>query len=93
MAEASGGGAPSDIQVPPDIDGMSFEAALTELRGIVERLEQGETKLDEAIQAYERGARLKAHCEKKLKEAEAKIEKIRVGQDGVPSGREALDVE
>jgi exodeoxyribonuclease VII small subunit len=87
MAEASGGAAPSDI------DNMSFEAALTELRGIVERLEQGETKLDEAIQAYERGARLKAHCEKKLKEAEAKIEKIRVGQDGVPDGSEALDVD
>lgn len=85
MAGGSGGTA------PPDIDSMSFEDALTELRGIVERLEQGETKLDEAIQAYERGARLKVHCERKLKEAESKIEQIRVGQDGT-LGTQPLDV-
>ena len=76
MAEASGGALPSDIEH------LSFEDALAELRGIVERLEQGETKLDEAIQAYERGAHLKRHCEQKLKEAEAKIEKIRVSGSG-----------
>ena len=57
---------------------MTFEDALAELKQIVERLEKGEGKLDEAIQAYERGAQLKRHCEQKLKEAEAKIEKIRV---------------
>lgn len=87
MADDSGSGASSDIE------SLSFEQALSELRGIVESLEQGETKLDEAISAYERGARLKAHCEKKLKEAEAKIEQIRVGQDGTPTGTQPLDVE
>lgn len=87
MAEASGG------EAPPDIDNLSFEDALAELRRIVERLEQGETKLDEAIQAYERGAKLKAHCEKKLREAEAKIEQVRLGQDGKPSGTQPLDVD
>lgn len=87
MAEASGGASPSDIEH------LSFEDALAELRGIVERLEQGETKLDEAIQAYERGAKLKAHCEKKLREAETRIEQIRLGQDGTPTGTQALDVD
>jgi exodeoxyribonuclease VII small subunit len=71
---------------------MSFEDALAELRQIVERLEKGEGKLDEAITAYERGARLKQHCEAKLKEAEAKIEKIRLSENGSAT-TEPLDVE
>jgi len=88
MAEDSGGSGSAT-----DIAELSFEDALAELRGIVERLEQGETKLDEAIRAYERGAGLKAHCERKLKEAEARIEQIRLGQDGAPAGTQALDVD
>jgi exodeoxyribonuclease VII small subunit len=67
-----------------DVASLSFEQALEELKAIVGRLESGEGKLDEAIDAYERGAQLKAHCEKKLREAQAKIEKIGVGADGEP---------
>ena len=52
-----------------DIAKMSFEDALEELEGIVRTLEGGKGKLEEAIGAYERGAQLKAHCEKKLKAA------------------------
>lgn len=90
MAEQSSqSGGPS---TPADVEQMSFEEALAELKQIVERLEQGEGRLDEAITAYERGAQLKKHCEKKLKEAEAKIEKIRVGGSGEVS-TEPLDVE
>ena len=36
----------------------------------------------DAIKSYERGAALKAHCEKKLAEASARIEKIALGADG-----------
>ena len=82
---------------PSDIKQMSFEDALAELKQIVERLEKGEGRLDEAIAAYERGAQLKQHCEHKLKEAEAKIEKIRVSGSGSGAGGEVstepLDVE
>ncbi len=70
--------------VPAEVARMSFEEALEELRQIVGRLEAGEGKLDEAISAYERGAQLKAHCEAKLREAQAKIEKIALGADGTP---------
>lgn len=65
-----------------DIAGLSFEEALAELEAIVQRLEAGEGKLDEAIDAYERGAALKRHCEAKLREAQARIEKIVVAEDG-----------
>lgn len=75
-----------------DIKKMSFEEALEELKAIVERLEQGEGKLDDAISAYDRGAQLKRHCEDKLREAKAKIEKISLGPDGEPAS-EPFDVD
>lgn len=61
---------------------LSFEDALVELEGIVRNLETGNTKLEDSITAYERGTELKKHCEKKLKDAQAKIEKITIGKDG-----------
>ena len=66
----------------PDIAKMSFEEALEELKEIVSTLESGEGRLDEAIEAYERGAALKRHCEAKLREAQEKIEKISLGPGG-----------
>jgi len=68
--------------LPPDIAALSFEDALSELDSIVRKLETGSTKLDDAIGAYERGALLKRHCEAKLKEAQAKVDKIVLGGDG-----------
>lgn len=75
------------------IEQLSFEAALAELESIVERLEQGKVDLEESIAIYERGEKLKAHCEQLLKSAEARIEKITLKSDGTPSGTEPLDVE
>jgi exodeoxyribonuclease VII small subunit len=66
----------------PDIKKMSFEDALIELEDIVENLEQGTNKLDDAINAYERGTLLKKHCETKLNEAKARVEKITSNSDG-----------
>lgn len=58
------------------IDKMSFEAALAELETIVSQLERGDVELEKSITIYERGAKLKAHCEAKLKAAELKVEQI-----------------
>jgi exodeoxyribonuclease VII small subunit len=65
-----------------DIKTMSFEQALAELEKIVERLESGDSKLDDAISSYERGAALKLHCETKLREAQDKVERIKLAADG-----------
>ena len=67
---------------PPDVASMSFEQALQELEQLVRRLEAGEVTLDESIQAYERGSQLKAHCERKLSEAQQKVETIARAADG-----------
>jgi exodeoxyribonuclease VII small subunit len=69
----------------PDIAQMSFEAALAELEKIVRDLEQGEIDLDQSIAAYERGAALRAHCEKKLRDAQLKVEKITQDAGGTVS--------
>jgi exodeoxyribonuclease VII small subunit len=68
--------------LPPDIQKLSFEEALAELEKIVRALEDGRGKLEDSIRAYERGALLKRHCEAKLGEAQAKIDKIVIGGDG-----------
>jgi exodeoxyribonuclease VII small subunit len=72
----------NEPSLPADIVAMSFEDALAELEGIVRRLESGQIKLDEAIQSYERGAQLKRHCEKKLNEAQQRVDRIVIGPDG-----------
>ena len=71
-----------DPQIPPDIQAMSFEQAIAELEEIVKTLEAGKGKLDEAVSFYERGTYLRRHCEAKLAEAQAKIDKIVARADG-----------
>ena len=78
-----------ETKVPDDIKKMSFEAALAEIEDIVRELENGQGELNEAINAYSRGAALKQHCETKLKEAQAKIDKIVLGPDGEVSSEPA----
>ena len=72
---------------------MSFEEAIAELEQIVEKLERGQVPLAESIAIYERGAALKKHCEALLKQAEARIEKIVLNEEGEPVGTEPLDAE
>lgn len=76
-------------RIPPDIAALSFEDALAELEKIVRQLEEGKAKLDDAIGNYERGTLLKLHCEKKLSQAQARIDKIVVSPDGQVSAEPA----
>ena len=69
---------------------LSFEAALKRLEEIVRKLEAGDTPLDQAIDLYAEGDRLKAQCEKRLADAQARIEKIQLGRDGAPVGTAAF---
>ena len=64
------------------VSSLSFEVALSELEEIVRQLEAGKSSLEDAIKAYERGAALKQHCEIKLREAKARVEKINVSAEG-----------
>ena len=66
----------------PEVTGLSFEDALAELEQIVRSLESGQQKLEDAINAYERGTALRKHCEAKLAEAEARVAAIVQAPDG-----------
>ena len=70
---------------------LSFEAALKRLEEIVRTLEQGEAPLDQSIELYQEGDKLKRHCEARLKSAQARIEQIAFGSDGKPKGATPFD--
>lgn len=69
-----------------DIAAMTFEEAMKELEAVVGQLERGEVPLDRSIALYERGAALKAHCASLLRDAEERVEKITLGENGQPTG-------
>jgi exodeoxyribonuclease VII small subunit len=60
---------------------LSFEEAMQALEAVVTKLERGDVALEQSIALYDQGARLKAHCAAKLKDAEEKVELIRA-QEG-----------
>ena len=75
----------------PDIRELTFERALKELESIVSRLERGDVELEESIAIHERGEALRDHCDRLLKQAEAKVEKLMIDAEGRPTGTEPLD--
>ena len=54
----------------------NFEAALKELEGIVEQLERGDLPLEKSLELFERGITLTRVCQKRLDEAEHKVEML-----------------
>ena len=75
------------------ISDLSFEDALRALEDVVRKLEGGEVALDQSIELYERGEKLRAHCQARLDAAQARIEKIVAGTDGKASGTAPFDAD
>ncbi len=73
------------------VEDLSFEEAMAELEGVVERLDSGDVALDLSIALYERGAALKDRCSAKLAEAEEKVAAITLDEAGQPRGTAPLD--
>ena len=74
------------------VEEMSFEEAMGELEALVSRLENAQVPLEESISLYDRGAKLKAHCEARLKAAEEKVAQITLNPDGSVSGAKPVDM-
>lgn len=74
-----------------DLTALSFEDALKRLETIVQRLESGDESLDSSITLYTEGDALKMQCERRLKDAQARIEKISLGSDGKVVGTVPFD--
>lgn len=60
----------------PASTALDFEAALQELQSIVEKMESGEQTLEETLASFQRGVELTRSCQKGLKEAEQRVEKL-----------------
>lgn len=81
----------TDAAAEKAIESMTFEQALAELESVVNSLESGSIPLEESIKLYERGAKLKAHCETKLSAAEEKVARITSNAEGTPDGLAPID--
>ena len=60
----------------------SFESSLRELELIVEQLEAGDLPLEQSLELFEQGVRLSRDCQRRLDEAEQKVEVLLRGEDG-----------
>ena len=60
----------------------SFESSLKELEQIVQQLEGGDLPLERSLELFEQGVRLSRECQKRLDEAEQKVEILLKGADG-----------
>ena len=59
-----------------DISELTFEQAIKELGGIVQKIEQGQIPLQDSLTQYERGMALIKQCRSILEKAEKRIEKV-----------------
>jgi exodeoxyribonuclease VII small subunit len=64
-------------------ESLDFEASMTELESLVERMEHGEQSLEDSLKDFERGIALTRSCQKSLQETEQKIQQLieKNGQD------------
>lgn len=77
---------------PQTIDTLSFEDSLRALETIVRQLESGDVPLEDSISLYEKGEKLRQHCQKRLDAAQARIERIVAGPDGQAAGTQPFDL-
>ncbi len=59
-----------------DLKELTFEAALQELEETVTKLEEGELPLEQALELFERGQILAAHCSTQLESAAMRVEML-----------------
>lgn len=59
-----------------------FEESVKELEGIVQKLESGDTTLDESLSLFEKGIKLSKSCQKMLDTAEKKVSILLANSDG-----------
>ena len=64
---------------------LTFEQARAELETIITAIEQGKFGLEEMIAQSERAKRLHDHCKRILSEAEARIQRLQLAEDGTPT--------
>lgn len=60
----------------------TFESSLSDLEGIVKKLEEGDLPLEDSLKLFEDGVRLSRECRERLTAAERRIEVLMRDPDG-----------
>ena len=60
----------------------TFESSLKQLEQIVEQLEAGDLPLDQSLELFEQGVKLSSDCQKRLDEADRRVEILLKGSGG-----------
>lgn len=71
---------PPTMSSPNPLESLTFEKALEELEGLVQRMEDGRLPLEESLAAYQRGSELIKFCEGRLTDAQARIAVLEGGE-------------
>lgn len=66
----------TEKKTPASAEKVPFEEAMSQLDGVVKKLESGEGTLEEMIRLYEQGMKLVTECNERLDAYEAKITKL-----------------
>ncbi|MBO62810.1 MAG: exodeoxyribonuclease VII small subunit [Candidatus Neomarinimicrobiota bacterium] len=61
---------------------QSFEKALKELESLVEKMESGDTSLEQGLEWFEEGMRLVKTCRNQLEDAEQKVQSLIKDSEG-----------
>jgi exodeoxyribonuclease VII small subunit len=65
-------------------ESLTFEEALEQLEAVIEAMEAGEVPLDALVEKYEEGGKLLKRCQERLAQAELRIQKLNIDDDGQP---------
>ncbi len=79
---------PIHTAMEPAKEEVPFEQAFQQLEQLVKNMESDRLPLDQLVEHYERGNRLLKTCQKRIQEAEQRIEQIANGKAG---GLETFD--
>ncbi len=71
----------SSPSTPAAPESLSYEQAVAELESLIDRMESGETPLEESLADYERGVGLLKRCRAIISQAEQKIEYLKASAE------------
>jgi exodeoxyribonuclease VII small subunit len=73
--------------------GISFEQAIEDLTGIVNKIETGQVSLAESLEQYEKGMAMIKHCRSILLDAEKRIEQVTENEEQEETDEDDADAD
>lgn len=84
---------PTEAPDLPDVATMSYEDARDELVQLVSQIEGGNVPLERAMELWERGEALAAHCQGKLDQAQQRLDAVEDDGDGAAAADDPDEID